>query len=126
AVRRRRRSRSVSRAPVLVIFEGGLAASPPEHMLRHVREAIVLEHIQKAHDTRMFAGVILCTERRELAEQARALGAEVDLDPPGVPFHFGARLQGLIRDRGLRAVVTMGGGAAPLMSVDEMRFIARL
>ena len=111
---------------MLVIFEGGLAASPPEHMLRHVREAIVLEHIQKAHDTGMFAGVILCTERRELAEQARALGAEVDLDPPGVPFHFGERLQGLIRDRGLRAVVTMGGGAAPLMSVDEMRFIARL
>ena len=54
----------------------------------------------------------MCTERRELAEQARALGAEVDLDPPGVPFHFGERLQGLIRDRGLRAVVTMGGGGA--------------
>lgn len=113
-------------APVLVIFEGGLVASPPEHMLRQVREAIVLEHIEKAHATGMFAGVIVCTERPELAERARALGADVDLDPPGVPFHFGERLQGLIRDRGLTAVVSMGGGAVPLISVDELRLIGRL
>ena len=114
------------KAPVLVIFEGGLAASPPERMLRRVREAIVLEHIQKAHDAGTFAGVIVCTDRGELAEQARALGADVDVDPPGIPFHFGERLQGLIRDRGLSAVVTMGGGAAPLISADEMRVIGRL
>lgn len=113
-------------APVLIIFEGGLAVSPPEQMLRQVREAIVLEHIEKAHATGMFAGVIVCTERHDLAERARALGADVDLDPPGVPFHFGERLQGLIRDRGLKAVVSMGGGALPLMSVDEMRMIGRL
>lgn len=113
-------------APVLVIFEGGRAASPPERMLRQVREEIVAEHIEKAHATGVFGGVIVCTERLELAEKARSLGADVDLDPPGVPFHFGQRLQSLIRDRGLKAVVYMGGGAAPLMSEAEMRLIGRL
>lgn len=95
-------------------------------MLQQVREAIVLEHIEKASATGMFTGVIVCTERLEFAEQAKALGADVDLDPPGVPFHFGERLQALIRDRGLKAICSMGGGAVPLISVAEMRVIGRL
>jgi len=116
----------VQAAPFLIIFEGGPAASPPEQLLRQVREAIVLEQIEKARATGVFAGVIVCTERAELAEQARALGAEVDLDPPGVAFHFGRRLQELIRRRGLPAVVAMGGGAGPLMTEEEMGFIGGL
>lgn len=113
-------------APVLIVFEGGLAQSPPERFLQQVREAIVLEHIEKAHQTGLFSGAIVCTERPEFAAQARALGADVDLDPPGVPFHFGDRLQTLIRERGLTAVCCMGGGAVPLISLDEMRMIGRL
>lgn len=113
-------------APVLILFEGGLAQSPPERFLQQVREAIVLEHIEKAHDTGLFSGAIVCTDRREFAAQARALGADVDFDPPGVAFHFGDRLQTLIRERGLKAVCCMGGGAVPLISLDEMRMIGRL
>lgn len=113
-------------SPVLVLFEGGLAQSPPERFLQQVREAIVLEHIEKAHQTGLFSGVIVCTGRRELAAQAQAVGAEVDFDPPGLPFHFGERMQALIRERGLTAVCSMGGGAAPLISLDEMQTIGRL
>lgn len=113
-------------APILIIFEGGPAASPPEQWLRQVREAIVLEHIEKALATGLFGGVVVCTERADLARRAAALGADVDLDPPGVPFHFGRRLQEVIQARRLHAVVAMGGGAAPLMSEEELGVIGRL
>lgn len=112
--------------PALIIFEGGRARAMPERMLQRAREAIVLEHIVKAHESGMFSTVIVCTNRADLAKQARSLGAEIDLDAPGEPFHFGVRLQHVIRKRGLTAVVSMGGGAAPLMTVDELRAIGQL
>lgn len=112
--------------PALLIFEGGRARALPERMLQRAREAIVLEHIEKAHASGAFSTVIVCTNRTGLAKEARALGADVDMDAPGVPFHYGTRLQHVIRKRGLRAVVSMGGGAAPLMTVDEMEAIGQL
>lgn len=115
-----------SNKPALVIFEGGRARAMPERMLQKAREAIVLEHIEKAQQSGAFSTVIVCTNRVELAKQARALGAEIDLDAPGVPFHFGLRLQHVIQERGLHAVCSMGGGAAPLITVDEMRYIGQL
>lgn len=116
----------MSTKPVLIIFEGGPTTSEPERMLRSLREAIVLEQIEKAHASGAFAGVILCTDGPELARAARALGADVDMDEPGTSFHYGRRLQGLIRERGLTMVCTMGGGAAPLATVDEFRAIGQL
>lgn len=112
--------------PALVIFEGGRARTMPERMMQRAREAIVLEHIEKAHASGAFSTVIVCTNRADLAKEARRLGAEIDMDAPGVPFHYGQRLQHVIRERGLGGVVSMGGGAAPLISVDEMRAIGQL
>src|SRR5690625_7455545 len=92
--------------PALVIFEGGRARSMPERMMQRAREAIVLEHIEKAHASAAFATVIVCTNRADLAKQAHRLGAEIDLDEPGVPCHFGFRLQHVILTRGLTGVVS--------------------
>lgn len=112
--------------PVLVIFEGGAAASDPERMLQDVRSAIVLEQIEKAQLAGTFGAVILCTDRPELAAQAAALGADVDLDPPAPAFHFGQRLQQLVRRRRPAAVCCMGGAAGPLLTAAELADIGRL
>lgn len=112
--------------PALVIFEGGRARAMPERMLQKAREAIVLEHIEKAVESGAFSTIIVCTNRAEFAKEAKALGAEIDKDTPGEPFHFGLRLQHLIRERDLQAVCCMGGGAAPLITVDELRYIGQL
>ncbi|HEY8417213.1 MAG TPA: hypothetical protein VIK93_04145 [Limnochordales bacterium] len=112
--------------PVLVIFEGGPAASDPERMLQDVRSAIVLEHIEKAQAAGTFGAVIVCTDRPELAQAAAALGAQAELDAPDAAFHFGRRLQRLVRERSLEAVCCMGGAAGPLMTVEELAGIGRL
>lgn len=112
--------------PVLAIFEGGAAASDPERMLQDVRAAIVLEQIEKAHAAGTFGAVILCTDRPDLAAQAAALGADVELDSPAPSFHFGRRLQRLIRERRLTAVCCMGGAAGPLLTPAELAGIGRL
>lgn len=112
--------------PVLVIFEGGPAASDPERMLQDVRSAIVLEQIEKAWETGVFGGVILCTDRPDLADAAARLGAAVETEEPGVPFHLGRRLQRLVRARRLTAVCCMGGAAGPLMTPEELAHIGRL
>lgn len=110
---------------MLVIFEGGPAPSFPEQMLRDVREAIVIELIEKARGSGLFQSVIVCTDRPGLARAAACAGAEVELDEEGGPFHFGRRLQRLIRDRRLDAVCCMGGAAAPLATRDDLEVIAQ-
>lgn len=109
-----------------MIFEGGPAASDPERMLQDVRAAIVLEQIEKAQRAGAFGSVIVCTDRAELAHQAAALGAQVELDAPDAAFHLGRRLQRLIRERDLEAVCCLGGAAGPLMTVAELAYIGRL
>lgn len=113
-------------APVLIIFEGGPAGSDPERMLQDVRSAIVLEHIEKAHESGAFGAVILCTDRPELAAAAAAQGAVVELDPPAPSFHFGRRLQAVVRRRRPAAVCCMGGAAGALITAEELAEIGRL
>jgi hypothetical protein len=55
------------------------------------------------------------------------LPVEVDLDPPGQPFHFGRRLAGLLEHYGARRVLYSGGAAAPLVNSERWReVLARL
>lgn len=121
---------SYSDGVAFVIVEGGQAPSRPEALLARFRRGIVLDHIVRAQAVPELTHIILCTDDRDLAAQAQKLGAHVDWDDPsqsapGVPFHFGRRLQQAIDRYGLRRVCVLGGGAGPLMRRDELAGLAK-
>ena len=109
----------------LVIFEGGPARSWVERLLADLREAIVLDTIRRAAACGAIEQVVVVTDRESLAEQARAMGAEVDRDGQEQPFHFGRRLAELVRARRLERVIYMSGGLGALATPDDLGWIAR-
>lgn len=109
----------------LVIFEGGPARSWVERMLAELRQAIVLDTIERARACGAIGQVIVVTDREELAQRAASLGAEVDRDGDGEPFHFGRRLVELVRRRRLQRVIYMSGGLGALATPDDLAWIAR-
>lgn len=109
----------------LVIFEGGPARSWVERMLADLRQAIVLDTVERARACGAIGKVIVATDREELAARAAALGAEVDRDGAGESFHFGRRLAELVRRRRLERVIYMSGGLGALASPDDLAWVAR-
>jgi len=110
----------------LVIFEGGRARRAVEQDMARVRQAVVLDTIEKAQTVPEISDVILVTNIHALAVEARAMGCIVETNrtAPGA-FHFGEALRAVVDRYGLEAVITMGGAAAPLMRPEEMAWIAR-
>ena len=54
-----------------------------------------------------------------MGDTLAALPVEVDIDPPGKPFHFGRRLAGLVERYNAQRVLYSGGASAPLLSLDR-------
>lgn len=109
----------------LTIFEGGRAASAVERLLAGLRRAVVLDTVERASRVRFIDAVVVVTDSAELAEAARARGAEADLDGGGEEFHFGRRLARLVARRGLDRVIYMSGGLGALATPDDLRWVAR-
>lgn len=109
----------------LTIFEGGKAASEIERLLAGLRQAVVLDTVERAQRVRFIDSVVVVTDSRELAEEARARGADVDLDGEGEAFHFGQRLARVVARRGLERVIYMSGGLGALATPDDLRWVAR-
>jgi hypothetical protein len=61
---------------------------------------------------------VVATDNPAWQDLATSLPLEVDIDPPGEPFHFGRRLAGLIERYGVQRALYSGGASAPLMSVE--------
>jgi len=105
--------------PTLIVFLGGLGDSPVERLVADARRAATLDSIDAALKTDAYAGAILVTDSPALESLP---GLEVDVDTGD--FHFGRRLAGVIRRRGLARVVYMGGGSIPLLPSEELAGIA--
>jgi hypothetical protein len=75
--------------------------------------------------TGLFDRLIVATPDRVWGKSLSDLGVELDVDRPGVPFHFGRRLADLVTRLSLDRLVYMGGASAPLMGRDELTAIAR-
>ncbi len=66
-----------------------------------------------------FRPLVGVTEDAEAGVAFAATGAEV-VPPQTRPFHFGRELQGIVSERGLERVCTIGAGAGALFQVGEL------
>src|SRR5512141_436922 len=102
----------------LLLFVGRGGASDTEQRLDAIKIAIgasVLRRSREAGFTRLIA-----VTSDDAAERAfAAAGADVAA-PRTAPFHFGREVQGLVRERGLERVCTIGAGAGALFTVGDL------
>ena len=108
----------------LLIMTGVSEKSEPERMVSQARQAATLDLVERALSVPALQPVIVSTNSPLLAAQLSALPVQVELDPPDEPFHFGQRLQALIRAYSLSRCFYIGGGAGPLLSVAALADIA--
>jgi hypothetical protein len=102
------------RGAAFVTFLGGLGASPVEQLVAEARRQAMLDTAERALSTGRFDHAIVATDHPSPDYGAAGLDADFDR----APFHFGRRLAGLIRDRGLHTVVYLGGGSLPLLPAE--------
>jgi len=100
---------------VLVLMVGGGGPSPAEVAVHQAREAAARDLLEAVLEAGCASRAVVATDDPRWVEPLAHLPLEVDLDPPGEPFHFGRRLADVIRRHRLEAVLYAGGGSAPLM-----------
>ncbi len=105
----------------LVLMVGGGGQSPVERAVRRAREAAAVDLLEAVLEAGCADRAVVATDDPHWTKPLAHLPLELDLDPPGEPFHFGRRLAGLVRRYRLEAVLYAGGGAAPLMSPSAWR-----
>jgi hypothetical protein len=103
-----------------VIFEGGTA---PQHWVEEgmasVRQAVVIDTINKLTQVDEIDEIILVTNFVDLAEKAINAGAAA-WPQPAAAFHFGTVLQGVVAARKPDCVLYMGGASSPLITPAEI------
>ena len=107
-----------------LVFEGSHPKSWVEEMMVKVRQAALLDNLEKIQQVPHFAAVYLHTNRPELVSPAKKLGAKVFLNKKNIEeFHFGRELQDAIQQHELKRVVCLNGAGSPLITVEELNMI---
>lgn len=106
----------------LLIMTGVRNNSEAEQMMAAARQAITQDIIERAEQAGI-TQVVLSTNAPELADWAGRRGVSVELDPPGLKFHFGQRLRELAHKYHAQRLFYLGGGSGALLSAEEMRQI---
>lgn len=110
----------------LIIFEGGRVDGVLETQMQMVRQAMVLDLVDRAKDAG-FQQIVVVTSYPELAQRLQPAQVEVVLDR-GIerPFHFGERLRDAVENCRLEKVLYMGGASAPLISSAELQYMREI
>ena len=108
----------------LLIMTGVSEGSEPERMVSQTRQAITLDLVERALTVPSLGPIVVATNSEAFARRLAGFPVEVELDPPGKPFHFGERLAVLIDRYDMDRCFYMGGGAAPLLPAADMARIA--
>jgi hypothetical protein len=114
------------REPVLVLFCGGMGGSPIEDAFARALRECALDTLQEAEASGAFEKLILVADEAS----ARALearmpsGAILDVDTPGVAWHFGRRLSEVVMRYELQRPAYVGSGL-PLVKRDELAAMAK-
>jgi hypothetical protein len=107
-----------------VIFEGSQPGSRVEEMMARVRQAALLDNLEKMKSVPYLDKIYLHTNRPELVDPACRLGAEVFLNTiKPEDFHFGRELQATISKYNLTRVFCLNGAGCPLITIDELNMI---
>jgi hypothetical protein len=114
----------VTDQPVLIVFLGGMRGSVIEELLGHALAEAALDLLEEGLATGAFAGAVLVAEDDALARRLPK-GVELDLDAQDEPFHFGRRLERVVRERGIARPVYAGAGGVPLLRGSDLAAIAR-
>ncbi|WP_119073038.1 hypothetical protein [Aggregatilinea lenta] len=99
-----------------VILVGPGGHTPQEQIVTRVIRASTLDMIGTLHAAGVSPVIVAGPDLGWLPEDMPAI-RDVDREP----FHFGARLAGLIERYGLRGTLYFGGGSAPLLGVGSIR-----
>lgn len=102
-----------------LIFEGGPLLEPPLDWLDRLREAIVLDQIERA--AAAGARVIVASDRPRMLAAAAGAGAEAVETSGKGPFHFGHALTEISQSHVPtgEAVICLGGGSGALMAPED-------
>jgi hypothetical protein len=116
----------MSKGVSAVIFEGSSPCSGVEEMMVRVRQAALIDNLEKFKKVTEIKDVYLHTNRPELVEPASGLGVQVFLNSirPS-EFHFGEQLKALVLGQGLQRVFCLSGAGCPLITVQELEMICR-
>ncbi len=107
-----------------LIFEGSQPKSRVEEMMVRVREAALLDNLEKMRQVPLLGEIYLHTNRPELVGPAEELGAKVELNLTAADkFHFGRGLQAAIKKHDLKRLFCLSGAGCPLITVDELNMI---
>ncbi len=107
-----------------VIFEGSQPNSSVEEMMIRVRQAALLDNLEKMKQVSGLGKIYLHTNRPEIVKPASELGAQVSLnsiEPQN--FHFGNELQKIVIENSLDRVFCLNGAGCPLITVTELEMI---
>ena len=108
----------------LIVMVGGFHGSEAEELVGRAHHAIALDTIEKALESRAFDRIIVVTDSAALEGELAAYPVTVEVDSG--TFHFGRRLsETIVRDR-VKLPFYVGGGSAPLLTMDELKNAAGL
>ena len=107
-----------------LVFVGASRASAVEALLADAQEAIARDLIERLLTCPSFDSPIVATASPSFARSLRDLAVRVVPDEGG--FHFGRSLADLIRRFDVQRAFYVGGGAAPLLTLEELSTIATL
>lgn len=107
--------------PLLVIFLGPSGPTPEEELVDGARRAAALDALDMAMATGAYERALLLTPSPD-ALGPLPKGVEVVVDEG--PFHFGRRLQEVVARLKPPSLVYIGGGALPLLSLEEWAAVA--
>ena len=112
--------------PVLVLFCGGMGGSPVEDAFAVALCECALDTLQEADASRAFERLILVADEASAGhlEGRMPAGTVVDLDIPGVAWHFGKRLSEVVLRYELERPIYAGSGL-PLVKREELAEVAR-
>ncbi|MFQ6099726.1 MAG: hypothetical protein ACE5OS_00620 [Anaerolineae bacterium] len=103
----------------LLLLVGGWGQSEVEQALDGAHRAAARDLLEMLLRTGMIGRAVVVTGDPVWGDTLADLPVEVDLDPPGEPFHFGRRLARLIERYDAQHVLYSGGASAPLLGVEQ-------
>src|SRR5579884_3850674 len=107
-----------------LVYVGASRATPIEALLADAQEAIARDIVDRLLSCSLFDEPIVATGSPSFVEALRDVPVRIVPDEGG--FHFGRSLAALVSRFDVKHGFYVGGGAAPLLTIDELSAIATL